>query len=71
MSNKKYGNQIILSGHPEVMNAMTLGDLVKFAERARLHGADMNEVPEIRVNFRGGIKRIRVVIDNVPFNYSE
>lgn len=64
-------NQIILSGHPEVMDAMTLGDLVRFAERARSHGANMDEVPEIRVNFTGKIRRIRVTIENTPFNYSE
>ena len=71
MSNKSEANQIILTGSPERMGAMTLDELVAFAERARMHGASMDEVPEIRVNFTGKIKRIRVTISNTPFNYAE
>jgi hypothetical protein len=68
---KREANQIILSGHPEVMSKMTLGDLERFVKRAKYHGATMDEVPSIRVDFKGAIRRITVTIENTPFNYAE
>lgn len=68
---KNEANKIILSGSPEVMGRMTLDDLTRFIVRARQHGAIGNEVPSIRVDFKGAIKRITVTIENTPFNYAE
>lgn len=68
---KREANKIILSGHPETMGRMTLQDLLKFVTRASNHGASLDEVPSIRVDFKGQIKRITVTIENTPFNYSE